>query len=77
MTTKTACVDDVAENAFHRVVYVTSPSRIDRWILRRSYCVCVWRLTSVCGRVSAAERLMWSIVRAAPYQSDGLRVLIV
>ena len=77
MTTKTACVDDVAENAFHRVVYVTSPSRIDRWILRRSYCVCVWRLTSVCGRVSAAERLMWSIVRTAPYQSDGPRVLIV
>ena len=28
---------------------------IDRWMLRRSYCVCVWRLTSVCGRVSAAE----------------------
>ena len=50
---------------------------IDRWMLRRSYCVCVWRLTSVCGRVSAAERLMWSIVRTAPYQSDGLRVLIV
>ena len=45
---------------------------IDRWMLRRSYCVCVWRLTSVCGRVSAAERLMWSIVRTAPYQSDGL-----
>ena len=55
---------------------------IDRWMIRvegvgRSYCVCVWRLTSVCGRVSAAERLMWSIVRTAPYQSDGLRVLIV
>ena len=50
---------------------------IDRWMLRRSYCVCVWRLTSVCGRVSAAERLMWSIVRTAPYQSDGLRVLVV
>ena len=31
---------------------------IDRylWMLRRSYCVCVWRLTNVCGRVSAAER---------------------
>ena len=50
---------------------------IDRWMLRRSYCVCVWRLKSVCGRVSAAERLMWSIVRTAPYQPDGLRVLIV
>ena len=50
---------------------------IDRWMLRRSDCVCVLRLTSVCGRVSAAERLMWSIVRTAPNQSDGLRVLIV
>ena len=40
--------------------------------------LCVrWRLTSECGRVSAAERLMWSIVRTAPYQPDGLRVLIV
>ena len=29
---------------------------IDRWMLRRSYCVCVWRLTCVCGRVSTAER---------------------
>ena len=29
---------------------------IDRWMIRRSYCVCVWRLKSVCGRVSAAER---------------------
>ena len=45
---------------------------IDRWVLRRSYCVCVWRLKSVCGRVSAAERLIWSIVRTAPYQPDGL-----
>ena len=27
---------------------------IDRWMLRRSYCVCVWRLTSVCDRVSVA-----------------------
>ena len=53
------------------------PPLIDRWMLRRSYCVCVWRLTSMCGRVSAAERLMWSIVRTAPNQSDGLRVLIV
>ena len=50
---------------------------IDRWKLRRSDCVCVWRLTSVCGRVSAAEQLMWSIVRTDPYQSDGLRVFIV
>ena len=31
----------------------------------------------MCGRVSAAERRMWSIVKTAPYQSDGLRVLIV
>ena len=53
------------------------PSGIDRWMLRRSYCVCVWRLRSVCGRVNAAERPMWSIVGTAPYQSDGLRVLIV
>ena len=50
---------------------------IDRWMLRRSDCVCVLRLTSVCGRVSAAERLMWSIVRTAPYQSDGLRVPVL
>ena len=26
---------------------------IDRWMLRRSYCVCVWRLTSVCVVASA------------------------
>ena len=30
--------------------------RIDRGMLRRSYCVYVWRLTNVCGRVSTAER---------------------
>ena len=47
---------------------------IDRWMLRRSYCVCVWRLTSVCGRVSSAERLMWSIVGTAPCQSDVLKL---
>ena len=47
---------------------------IDRWMLRRSYCVCVWRLTSVCGRVSSAERLMWSIVGTAPCQSDMLKL---
>ena len=28
----------------------------------------------VCGLASAAERLMWSIVRTAPCQSDGLGV---
>ena len=51
---------------------------IDRWMLRRSCCVCGSRLVRVWSRQRGwITGMMWSIVRTAPYQSDGLRVLIV